>query len=186
MLGIVLGTRVLHQTKAGNIISKLPVNVDGKKSWIYSMNTVETPDPKFDSLVPGQQVVLERDGNYLRITDDQTVTQGMGTQAQNVQAVFDGKVIEDKKLLDGDVMLRSCKLMASCIKNMRAGLPSDFTTEDCRAAGISLFIYLTKEFSFDNLPIKQTPTHPQHNPPVQPDYTAAQGDSLIGDNEVPF
>lgn len=181
MLATVVNKRMPHVTQKGAVISKLQILANGKKAFIYCQHPMtETTDPevtKLDMLNIGQQIVVENENGYYRLSNDQSVAQGTGTQVQNVQHVFQGTPVrQQKEALDGAVILKGVKLMANCINGIRSELPKEFSSEDCRSAGIALFIHLTKEYDLEKLPIVK-------QPPMQNTGQATTPDPV---DEIPF
>lgn len=151
MIATVTGQRIPHLTKANKVISKLPILVNGKKGNIYCNTPIGDGETVFDNFTIGQTIVVEDEGGFYRLSDDQSVPQGHGTTTQNIKEAFNGTYVKTTpedicKRSNGDMVFQdAARLLANCINHMNANLDGNrFNSEDVAKAGMSLFIYLTK------------------------------------------
>lgn len=155
MFVTVIGVRLPHVTKAQKVISKLPIMAEGKKAFIYCQSPIGDGETVYDNFTIGQTVCADRDeGGFFKLSEDQTAAQGQASQAETVKQAFNGSYVREPKITPEDIQKRSngdslfqdsARLLTNCINHMNASLDGNrFSGEDCRTAGISLFIFLSK------------------------------------------
>jgi hypothetical protein len=149
MLVKVLTKRIHHEAQNGNIGSKITIEPErGNKP-------LDKPEPKMDALTIGQYICADKsDNGFWRISDDQSAAEGNADQTENVKQIFNGTQVKEIMATPEDIQNRSngnslfqdsARLLTNCINHMNANLDGNrFSSEDCRTAGISLFIFLTK------------------------------------------
>jgi hypothetical protein len=145
---VVLLKRHPHLSKAGKVGSKVCFAVGTKKIFMYSSIPIGEVNEELDLLSEGQVVNVEQDGNqFWRFSKDQTIV-GETSTSEQIFDSFNGKVITPSELLPV-IKKEQTDLLIECILKMKKELADSdstnfFTSEDCRSAGISLFIQLSK------------------------------------------
>ena len=74
--------RIPHTSQKGEIISKVPILIGDKTANIYCQTPIGCGQTIYDSMVYGQKIVVEKQGNYYKLAEDQSLLQNGGTQAE--------------------------------------------------------------------------------------------------------